>query len=183
MTSEILVRRYDKVFSLYDSNGNGYVETADFKRLQGQFLAAFGESPTSERGAYVARLWDDFWQALLTTMDRVADGRISHQEWQEGMARLAGDEASYNSVFTPLATAVFRLMDTDGDDKVGPAEWRSFQESIGNGGAADASFQLMDTNHNGYLTVEELADVVHEYLTDPTPDVRGAWLLGDLLEA
>jgi len=56
MTSEILVRRYDKIFSLYDSDKNGYVEEADVKRLQGQMLAIFGESPTSERGADVARL-------------------------------------------------------------------------------------------------------------------------------
>lgn len=180
MTTEILVRRYDKAFSLYNSDRNGYVEEADVKRLQGQFLAAFGESPTSERGANIAKLWDDFWQALLATMDRVADGRISLQEWREGMARLVGDEASYNSVFTPLAIAFFRLMDTDGDGKVGPAEWRSFQEGIGNRGAAESSFQHMDTNHNGYLTVEELVDAVHEYLTSPGRDARGGWLLGDV---
>ena len=69
MTSDILVRRYDKAFSLWDSNGNGYIEEADFKRLLGQFLAMFGESPTSARGAEVARLWDDHWQALLATVD------------------------------------------------------------------------------------------------------------------
>lgn len=183
MTSEILVRRYDKIFSLYDSDGNGYVEDADIRRMQGQVLAAFGEATTSGPGAEVARLWDDLWRALLTSMDRVADGRISREEWQEGFAQLAGDEASYNGVLTPLATAVFRLMDTDGDGKVGLAEWRSFQEGLGNEGAADASFQLMDTNRNGYLTVEELVDAVREYLTDPAPDTRGAWLLGDSLRA
>jgi Ca2+-binding EF-hand superfamily protein len=180
MTSEILVRRYDKAFSLWDSNGNGYIEEADFKRLLNQFLAMFGESPTSERGADVARQWDDHWQALLATVDHVADGRISRQEWREGMARLAGDEVSRNRVLTSVATAVFRLMDTDGDDKVGPAEWRSFQESIGNRGAAEASFRQMDTNHNGYLTVQELVNAAHEYFTSPDPHARGGWLFGDV---
>jgi Ca2+-binding EF-hand superfamily protein len=180
MTAENLERRYDKVFSLYDSSQNGYVEEVDVKRLQNQFLAIFGESPTSERGADVTKLWDDFWQALQAAMDQTADGRIGRQEWQEGMARLAGDRARYNSVFTPLATAVFRLIDADGDDRVGPAEWRSFQEGLGNGDAADASFQNMDTNHNGYLSVGELVDVVHEYLTSPDPEARGGWLLGDV---
>jgi Ca2+-binding EF-hand superfamily protein len=180
MTSEILVRRYDKAFSLWDSNGNGYIEEADFKRLLGQFLAMFGESPTSARGAEVARLWDDHWQALLATVDHEADGRISRQEWREGMARLAGDEASRNRVLTAVATAVFRLMDTDGDDKVGAAEWRSFQESIGNRGAAEASFRHMDVNHNGYLTVQELVSAAHEYFTSPNPGARGGWLFGDV---
>jgi hypothetical protein len=128
-TPEILVRRYEMLFSLYDSNRNGYVEEADLKRLQGQFLAAFGESPTSERGADVVKLWDGFWQAVLANTDYVADGRISLEEWRKGIARLAGDEARRNRVLTPLATSFFRLMDTDGDGKVGPAEWRSFQES------------------------------------------------------
>jgi Ca2+-binding EF-hand superfamily protein len=180
MTSEILLRRYDKIFSHYDSNRNGYIEKADFKRMQGQFVAAFGESPTSERGADIVKPWDDLWQAMLASTDHTADGRISLEEWRNGLARLAGDEASYNRVITPLATVMIRLMDTDGDGKVGPAEWRSFQESRGNGDAAEASFQHMDTNHNGYLTVEEVADLGHEYLTSPDPDARGGWLFGDV---
>jgi len=180
MTSEALVRRYDKSFMLFDSNGNGYVEEADMKRLQGQIFAIFGESPTSQRGADIVRLWDDYWQALLTTAAVDASGRISPQQWREAYGRLASDQASYNRVFTPLATAVFRLVDTDNDDKVGPAEWRSFQESLGNGDAAETSFQHMDTNHNGYLTVEELLAAVHEHLTNPDPDVGGGWLLGEV---
>ena len=180
MTPEILVRRYDKIFSLYDSNGNGYAEQADVRRLQGQFLSIFGESPASERGAEAVRLWDDWWQALLTSMDHVAEGQISPQEWRDGLARLANDEASYTRVFTPFGTALMELVDTDGDGQVGPVEWRSFQESIGNGAAAESSFQHMDTNHNGYLTAEELVDVIHEYLTSPDPDARGGWLLGDV---
>jgi Ca2+-binding EF-hand superfamily protein len=180
MTSQILIRRYDKAFDLYDSNGNGYVEEADLKRLQGQFLAMFGQSPTSARAAELAALWDDYWQALLTMMDHVVDGQISRQEWRDGHARLADDDASYHRLLTPAMTAVFSLMDTDGDGKVGPAEWRNFQESIGNGGAAEVAFQHMDTNHNGYLTVEELLDAFHEHLTNPDPDARGGWFHGEV---
>src|SRR5262249_50142830 len=105
MTSEILTRRHEKIFSLYDSNRNGYVEEADIKRLQGEFLATFEESPTSERGADTIKVWDAFWQALLASADDVADGRISLQEWQKVFVRVAGDEASYNRVFNPMATA------------------------------------------------------------------------------
>jgi Ca2+-binding EF-hand superfamily protein len=180
MTSEILVRRYDKIFRMFDSNRNGFVEEADVKRMQGQFLAMFGESPTSERGAEVAALWDDYWHALLAMMDHVADGRISPQEWRDGYVRLAGDEASFRRVLTPFATAAFRLVDTDGDGRVGLAEWRSFQKGLGNGDAAEVSFQQMDTNHNGYLTVEELLDAAHEYFTSPDPDARGGWFFGDV---
>lgn len=180
MTSEILIRRYDKAFDLYDSNGNGYLEEADLTRLQGQFLATFGEPPTSARAVELAALWGDYWQALLTMMDHVVDGRISRQEWRDGHARLAGDEASYNRLLTPAVTAVFRLMDTDGDGKVGPAEWRSFQESIGNGASAEVAFQHMDINHNGYLTVEELLDAFREYVTSPDPDARGGWFHGEI---
>ena len=74
----------------------------------------------------------------------------------------------------PLRTSL-RLIDTDGDDRVGPAEWRSFQESLGNRDAADASFQNMDTDHKGYLTIDELVDAVHDYLTSPaqTPAAVG----------
>jgi Ca2+-binding EF-hand superfamily protein len=178
MTSEPLVRRYDKVLRLFDTNGNGYVEEADMKRLQGQFLAIFGESPTSGRGVEIAKLWDDYWQALLAIVN--ASDQISLQQWREAYDRVASDEASYNRVFTPLATAVFRLVDTDGDDKVGPAEWRSFQEGLGNGDAAETSFQHMDTDHDGYLTVEELLGALREYLTSPDPEARGGWFLGDV---
>jgi Ca2+-binding EF-hand superfamily protein len=178
MTSEILVRRYDKIFKIYDGNRDGYIEESDLARLRDQFFMMFGESPTSERGAGIAKLWDDLWHALLAATDHVADGRISLQEWREGLPRLIGDEASYNRVGTLLATAVFWLMDADGDGKVGPEEWLGFQKSLGNEGAAESSFQLMDTERNGYLTVEEFVGVVHEYLTSPAPDARGGWLLG-----
>jgi Ca2+-binding EF-hand superfamily protein len=45
MTSEILVRRYDKAFSLYDSDKNGYVEAADLKRFRIASLGVTGKGP------------------------------------------------------------------------------------------------------------------------------------------
>ena len=126
MNSEILIRRYDKAFDLYDSNGNGYVEEADLKRLQGQFLEIFEESPTSTRAEELAALWGEYWQGLLTMMDHVVDGRISRQEWRDGHTRLVSDDATYHRLFTPAMTALFRLMDTDSDGQVGPAEWAQF---------------------------------------------------------
>ena len=38
----------------------------------------------------------------------------------------------------------------------------------------------MDTNHNGYLTVQELVNAAHEYFTSPDPHARGGWLFGDV---
>ena len=53
VTSEIWFLHYDQAFSLWDSNGNGYIE-ADFKELLNQFLAMF-EVANPQNGAPMLR--------------------------------------------------------------------------------------------------------------------------------
>ena len=66
----------------------------------------------------------------------------------------------------PTAGSAFRSGGTEWPD------WRATRP-------ATTSFQNMDTNHNGYLTVEEMVNALHENHASHDAYARGGWLLSE----
>ncbi|SDN50316.1 EF-hand domain-containing protein [Allokutzneria albata] len=181
MVADILVRKYTKIFKLYDSNRNGYIEKADVNRMKSQYLMAFDESPTSEKGRAVSERWDAFWAALTSSLDHDQDGQVSRDEFLNGFGALAlGDSDTFDAVLRPLIETAFTLMDTDGSGSVSVAEFRRFQRAVGNGDQADAAIAQLDKDGDGMISLEELVQNAREFLTSPDLDSTGNWLLGDV---
>ena len=181
MVADVLTRKYDKIFKLYDSNRNGYIEKADVNRMKSQYLMAFDVSPTSEKGRAAGERWDAFWAALTSSLDRDQDRQVSREEFLAGFGALAlGDPEAFDAVLRPLIETAFTLMDTDGSGSVSVIEFRRFQHAVGNGDQADAAIAQIDKDGDGLISLEELVQNAREFLTSADPGTTGNWLLGDV---
>ncbi|MCP3800847.1 EF-hand domain-containing protein [Allokutzneria sp. A3M-2-11 16] len=179
MVADSLTRKYDKIFKLYDSNRNGYIEKADVNRMKSQYLMAFDVPPTSEKGLAAAERWDAFWAALTSSLDHDQDRQVSREEFLSGFGALAlGDPGAFDAVLRPLIETAFTLMDTDGSGSVSVKEFRRFQHAVGNGDQADAVIARIDQDGDGVISLDELVQDAREFLTSTEPDSSGNWLLG-----
>ncbi|MES0834348.1 EF-hand domain-containing protein [Nocardiopsis tropica] len=155
--------RLEERFRLWDHNGNGVIERADFEQEAEGILSRFGveaSAPAAEglRGAY------------LGLFDRLARSAGTERMSKEDFVRAAESEivskgdAGFSEVLQPTIQAIMTIADTDGDGRINPTELERWFDAIGlsTAQAADA-FGEIDTDNDGVLTVTELVAAVRDY--------------------
>ncbi|MFE2287619.1 EF-hand domain-containing protein [Streptomyces sp. NPDC059443] len=184
MTTDLLDRKLDRAFAHMDVNGDQVIDEHDIIGLGSRLLSALGEPATSPKATQVMGGLVDFWQELFTELDVDRDGKVTPQEYKQGMTRLyQGGGAAYDRSFRPMVQAMLLVVDTDGDGRISTEEFHKAQLAFDtklNREDADVLFARIDTNHDGFLSVDELLDAVREYYTGDDEDAPGNLLFGEL---
>ncbi|MFD9306409.1 EF-hand domain-containing protein [Streptomyces sp. NPDC060048] len=184
MTNDLLDRKLDRAFAHLDVNGDRVIDEHDIIGLGSRLLAALGEPATSPKATQVMGGLVDFWQELFTELDIDRDGKVTPQEYKQGMTRLyRGGGAAYDKSFRPMVQAMLLVADADGDGRVSAEEFHKAQLAFDtklDREDADALFARIDTNHDGFLSVDELLGAVREYYTGTEEDAPGNLLFGEL---
>ncbi|MEW2138482.1 MULTISPECIES: EF-hand domain-containing protein [unclassified Streptomyces] len=184
MTNALLERKLDRAFAHLDADGSGVIDSDDIIALGSRLLSALAEPATSPKATLVMGGLADFWQDLFTELDIDRDGKVTPEEYKQGMTRLyAQGGPAYDRSFRPMVQAILTIVDTDGDGRISPAEFHKAQEAFDtklSPADAEALFQRIDADGDGTLTVDELLDAVREYYTGTEEDAPGNLLFGEL---
>ncbi|MFF0476549.1 EF-hand domain-containing protein [Streptomyces sp. NPDC004284] len=83
--------------------------------------------------------------------------------------------------FKPLAEAQFAICDRDGDGRIQANEFVGFHKAYG-ASLTDAllSFEKLDRNNDGWLSLDGLLMAHFEYCTSEDPDAPGNRLYGNI---
>ncbi|MEU3062025.1 EF-hand domain-containing protein [Streptomyces subrutilus] len=184
MPNDLLDRKLERAFAHLDVNGDRVIDEHDIIGLGSRLLSALDEPAASPRATLVMGGLVDFWQELFTELDLDRDGKVTPEEYKQGMTRLyRGGGAAYDRSFRPMVKAILTVVDTNGDGRISPEEFHraqlAFDTELGPADA-DALFARIDRNHDGYLSVDELLDAVRAYYTGDEEDAPGNLLFGEL---
>ncbi len=107
------VNRVKLVFTLFDADGNGFLESGDFDLMSSRVAAAV---PDAEEGRKQAMRdgFTRYWTTLLRELDADHDRRISYAEYQ---ACVLSPER-FDEAIDEFAAAFARLGDLDGSATV-----------------------------------------------------------------
>lgn len=107
------VNRVKLVFTLFDADGNGVLESDDFDLMSSRVAAAVpgaGEAPKQAMRAGFTRYWD----TLAGELDTDQDGRITYDEYE---ACVLSPER-FSGAIDQFAAGFARLGDLDGSGSV-----------------------------------------------------------------
>uniref|UniRef100_A0AAU2JPW4 EF-hand domain-containing protein n=1 Tax=Streptomyces sp. NBC_00049 TaxID=2903617 RepID=A0AAU2JPW4_9ACTN len=184
MTNDLLDRKLERAFAHLDADRSGVIDADDIIALGSRLLSALAEPATSPKATLVMGGLADFWQDLFTELDMDRDGKVTPEEYKEGMTRLyAQGGPAYDRSFRPMVQAILTIVDTDGDGRISPQEFHKAQEAFDtqlNPADAEALFRRIDADGDGTLTVDELLVAVREYYTGTDEDAPGNLLFGEL---
>ncbi|MEV4318633.1 hypothetical protein [Actinocrispum sp. NPDC049592] len=179
--TELQSRKLDRAFTQVDIDGNGYIEREDVLGLGARLLVNFAEAPTSAKGRFVIDRFSDLWDALVGELDVNGNGRLSPEEYAEGMRAAFIEGPHFAEVFLPAAESIVELCDTDGDGTIEFAEFQAMQEAFGTATEdAEAAFVRLDRDVSGSISTDELSEAVRAYFTGDDPGAPGNWLFGPL---
>ncbi|MBO2452134.1 EF-hand domain-containing protein [Actinomadura barringtoniae] len=178
-----LDRKLARRFKTFDSNGNGFVERADFVEAAARMGEEFGHGGDSAARRRLEELSVALWDHLVSVADSNGDGRITEEEYKAAFAAgLLETPESFDASYVPFLEAIMAIADADHDGKLTVSEQIRWTGSLMRLPEDDARevFHRLDQDKDGYITTREMLEAIREYYFDERPGSAGAWLLGPL---
>ena len=175
MVSDVAAEKNGQTFDVFDADGDGYVERADFETLAARLAETAGVSDhQSLRDVYVR-----FWEGLARELGIGPDARMSREAFIEGMDSLA--KSTPTGFEEAVAQIVLAIYDRDGDGKVSGEEFLAIQAASGvPRDKAEISLLALDRDADGMLGVDELVIAIREFILSDDLHAPGNWLFGGL---
>ncbi|AJT63131.1 hypothetical protein T261_1445 [Streptomyces lydicus] len=179
---DLLERKIDVCFGHVDVDGDGFFDEADVLAMAARIIAHQHIPIDSEPAVGLFKSYQEFMHNILQHLDFDGDGRVSPEEWRKGIIGVFGDQPEqFDVLFRPLAEAIWRVCDRDGDGTVNAEEFLCFQKAMGSSPEnRQLAFEKLDVNGDGSLSVDEILSAYREYYTSRDPQARGNWLYGDV---
>ncbi len=158
--------RLERRFQLWDNDGDGDVDKSDYRAEAEEILSNLDASSTSPKGKAVMDAYLGMWDYLAEKAGVGADGALSLDQFKAVVQAevLDAGNAGFANVVRPTIQAIVALLDKNGDNQVSPEEFKGWMAAIGvDPSEGEDAFQQIDTNGNGYLSIDELVNAVRDY--------------------
>ena len=176
-----LDKKLTRRFQTYDTDGDGYLERADFETAAGRMADEFGLAADDPDRLRLATLCLGLWEHLRTVAG--AQVKISQEQYKSAFAAgLLETEASFDAGYLPFLQAIVAIADVDGDGRLTAddhARWTGSLMNLPESLARDIHARL-DADEDGLIDSADLLAAIREYYFDDAPDSAGGWLLGPL---
>ncbi|MFG2721678.1 EF-hand domain-containing protein [Streptomyces sp. NPDC048416] len=158
--------RVELVFSLFDANGNGVIDSDDFDLMTGRVLQAAAASDEGAKAA-IRDAFRRYWTTLATELDANGDGVITVEEFRPFVL----DPERFGPTVSEFAQALAALGDPDGDGLIERPLFVSLMKAIGFAEAnIHALFDAFGPDTQDRITVSTWAVGIEEYYA---PDMAG----------
>jgi Ca2+-binding EF-hand superfamily protein len=179
MANELNQRKLTKRFELMDADGNGYLQRNDYEALGRRLVLGFAESPESAKGRAVIDSYVAFWDEFISRIDTDGDGRVGRDEFINWVEHNVVDGDAFDSAYRPHLTAVVDLCDINDDGTVDRGEFTRLLELYGvSPDDASQSFDRIDTDDDGSLTVDEMIEAGRDFYLSSETGTSGDALFG-----
>ncbi|MFF4172484.1 EF-hand domain-containing protein [Streptomyces sp. NPDC001744] len=159
-------KRVELVFSLFDANGNGVVESDDFDLMTGRVLEAAAASDDGAKAA-VRAAFRRYWTTLAAELDANGDGVITVDEFRPFVL----DPERFGPTIAEFAEALSALGDPDGDGLIERPLFVSLMRAIGFEEAnIHALFDAFGPDDKDRVAVDTWAVGIKDYYA---PDLAG----------
>lgn len=178
---DVIHDKCDRLFALYDADGNGHLDHEDVKLMVNRILIGSNVPADSPKAAALEADYDAWWRALLAHADVNGDGVITRDEFRTTMSGLSAADPALHNTVRQAVDAVFSALDSDDDNKI-PATALVAMFSRGGLSQDDATeaARVFDLDSDGTITREEYATRWLDFFTTDDPEAPASRILGKL---
>ncbi|WP_326654250.1 EF-hand domain-containing protein [Streptomyces sp. NBC_01750] len=167
MTTAVQKTRVQRRFELLDVDNNGKIDAQDFKAEAQRIVKAFKESEETPRGKAVIDAYLSQWSYLAQKAGIPEAGSLSPQQFADvGEEHMFGlGESGFSKVLRPAIQAIVNLVDSDGDGRISPSEFKVWLDAMGvDSSQAQDAFEQIDMDGDGQLSLEEMVEAVRRFV-------------------
>ncbi|MFF7847558.1 EF-hand domain-containing protein [Streptomyces sp. NPDC007910] len=165
--------RVQLVFSLFDADGNGFLEPADFE-LMGNRTVAVLPAADEKAGTRLLRAFRRYGDTLLSELDADGDGRISPEEF----TAVVLDPQRFDAAVDEFAEALSAMGDVHGDGFVARPDFLALMTAIGfDRPNIEALFEAFGPVDGDRVPVATWADGIRDYYRPEKAGIAGDHLV------
>lgn len=180
MLSDFQKRKFTSFFRQLDDNGNGTLEFDDFT-AHARFIKRYkGWEDDNENFTRLIDAKRKFWDELVHQVDLNNDNEVSRDEWISFFEKIIAETKKTGKApewLTRIFTTLFLSLDLDGDRKIRVDEYGLYLKSIRVGEDPEKVFNLVDSDGNGIIDLDELEDIFTQWVLSDNPDDPGNYFL------
>jgi Ca2+-binding EF-hand superfamily protein len=182
MLTDFQKKKLYRTFQIYDSDRDGIVSKQDYERAAHNVVVANGFVHGSPQFESVTAAYLAAWEGMRRMADQDNDGRVSLNEHLTAYDHLLANAGP--GIFVSVCDASLNLIDQDRDGKISRHEYVTNLVGWAGGAitapAATDAFHQLDVNHDGFITRDEMLEIVRDFFTSDDPTAHGNWLVGPL---
>lgn len=174
MLTELQIRKFTKLFTIYDSDNSGLIDLADFERITKELAEYRGWKLYSEKFNAIFSKFAYSWIHLQGVSDKNRDNKVSLEEWLNYYEAILRDSQRYEAEISSLVSLIFDVFDIDGDGTISSKEWIDFLAVYNNHRIyAEKAFARIDNNKDGFITKEEFLKALYDFHYSDDPEALG----------
>ncbi|MGW4319675.1 MULTISPECIES: EF-hand domain-containing protein [unclassified Streptomyces] len=167
--------RVQLVFSLFDADGNGFLEADDFELMGSRVVAAAPAADDAAKQALLAS-FRRYWTTLVTELDANGDGKISPEEFEACVLSPERFEATIDE----FARALSAIGDPEGDGFVNRPDFVALMTAIGfQRPNIEALFEAFGPVAGDRIPVATWAEGIRDYYRPEKAGIAGDHLTAD----
>ncbi|ROP41172.1 EF-hand domain-containing protein [Saccharothrix texasensis] len=174
MASDLQRKKTSIVFTAMDSNGDGFLERADFEALTDRWVRIRGGNGEDDRLRQIMMGW---WETLQVASDHDHDNRVDMDE----VLSVVSDLGTMLDLVVATAESMFEAVDEDGDGQVSAPEYgRMIHAWTGDDSPTDAVFARLDLDGDGVISKSEFVRHWVEFWAGDDADAPGTHVFGEI---
>lgn len=179
MLTDLQKRKLTKLFSMYDANCDGSLLLDDFEAIAKKLAGLRGWGARYPKYLNLVSQLTYDWKRIKAGADQDRDGAISLAEWLDYHDQVLSDKEQYSKRVRSLMELVFEVFDENGDEKISQKEWASLLSVYHISPVYAASiFKRLDANQDGFLTREEVLQLIHKFYFSDDPEAPANFMFG-----
>jgi len=181
MRADILAKKTDVRFDVFDADGNGVLERSDYLDLARRLIESTGADPESPAARAVVKAQEDLWEVHVAGMDVNNDGVIDREEFRTAIERNVAAGPRFDEFFPPMAHAWIALADRSGSGALDLDAFVAIFRALNvDERASREAFSRIDTDHDGKIDESQYIDAWRDFYVSDDLSAPGNWLFGDL---
>ncbi|AXI76311.1 EF-hand domain-containing protein [Peterkaempfera bronchialis] len=165
--------RVKLVFSLFDADGNRYLEADDFELMAERVIQAVPEADEAAKSAMLAG-FRKYWTTLVRELDANHDNRISFDEY---VACVLAPER-FSEAISEFAESLVGMGHLDGDGFIGRPAFTALMRAIGFAPAnIDALFDAFEPTDADRIAATTWITGIKEYYSPDKAGIPGDHLV------
>lgn len=180
MLSDFQINKLTKLFGVLDLSHDNFLNRPDFDMAATRFLKVNNIPESFPKSKELHDMYIHLWEECIQKpCDITRDGNITIDEWLRANRSVLETKVGHENIDF-FGVCLYESLDVDHNKRITQEEFKVFHEvfDIYNAEITPQVFNILDANHNGTLSKDEIIEAVNQFFYSNNPKHPGNFLFG-----